>query len=114
MNVILTLFAIVILLPGLVIWILYRLKPKLLWSAPVVILLASVFMFIRDVVSITSEATFAGKWNMYFHNDSSMGFYLIYLPVVVASLIMTLIAYMIKHKKEGHPKKSDAPPSDSL
>ena len=64
MNVILTLFAIVILLPGLVIWILYR-PTKTLVESPVVILLASVFMFIRDVVSITSEATF-GKMEYVF------------------------------------------------
>lgn len=100
MRVIITLFVIDILIPGLIIWVVYRFKPRFLWCTPVLILLTSAFLFIYDVSSYSSEPAFAKKWELYFHNDASMGFYLIYLPIIAASIIITLIAYLFKHLKE--------------
>jgi hypothetical protein len=99
-----TLFAITIFLPGLLTWAFYKFIPQILWCVPIGALIVSSCLFLRDINSITSEPAFAGKWALYFHNDWSMGFYLIYLPVVVASAIFTLVAYMIKHLKENPPK----------
>ena len=102
MNATITLIVIDILLPGLITWVLYRFKPKFLWCAPAFVLLVLAFLFIRDINVITTEPTFAEKWELYFHNDWSMGLYLVYLPIVAASSIFTLVAYLIKHFK-GRP-----------
>lgn len=99
MNVIITLFTIIILLPGLLTWVFYKFIPKFLWCVPVAVLIVSGCLFLNDINSITSEPTFAEKWALYFHNDWSMGFYFIYLPIVGTSAIMTLIAYLLKHFK---------------
>ena len=99
MNTIITLIAIVILLPGLLIWAFYRFAPKYLWCVPVAIFIISSCLFIRDITAITTETTFAEKWALYFHNDWSMGFYLIYLPIIVVSAVFALIAYLCKHYK---------------
>lgn len=99
MNTIITLIAIVILLPGLLTWAFYKFVPKYLWCVPVAIFIISSYLFIKDITAITIETTFAEKWALYFHNDWSMGFYLIYLPIVVMSAILALIAYFYKHYK---------------
>lgn len=91
------LIVIIVLIPGLVVWAVYKFAPKILWSIPVAALIISGSLLLKDVSSISSEVTFIDKWELYFHNDWSMGFYLIYLPVLVSSVIFTVIAYLIRH-----------------
>lgn len=99
MNVITTLFVIILLLPGLSTWAVYKFIPRLLWCIPIVAIMISSSLVFKDILSITSETTFVGKWGLYFHNDWSMGFYLLYLPIVVTSIVFTVIAYLIKQFK---------------
>jgi len=103
MNTIMIIFSIVILLPLLLTLVFYKFVPKFLWCVPVSILFVSGYLFIKEIISI-AEPTFAEKWALYFHNDWSIGFYLIYLPVVVTSVIITVIAYLIKHLKSKSAK----------
>lgn len=99
MIVILTLF-IVTLLSGLLTWLFYRLKPKFIWCVPVSVLFITGYLFMKDINSITSEPSFAEKWSLYFHNDWSMGFYLIYLPVAAINVVIAIIFYLIKYIKK--------------
>lgn len=99
MSEIITLYAIVFLIVGIVAWIVYKFIPKFLWCIPIAALIISGSLFLRDILFITSESTFAGKLEHYFHNDWSMGFYLIYLPIIVISVLGTVIAYLYKYQK---------------
>lgn len=99
MSEIITFFAVILFLIGIVTWIIYKVIPKLLWCIPVVAVIISGSLFLRDIYLITSEPTFAGKWELYFHNDSSIGFYLVYLPIIVISVLATVFAYLLKHIK---------------
>lgn len=94
-----TFYAVILLLLGIVTWIIYKYIPKLLWCIPVVALIVSSILFFRDIFLITTEPTFVGKWELYFHNDWSMGFYLFYLPIIVISMLTTVIAYLLKYIK---------------
>jgi hypothetical protein len=99
MNVIVTLFAVIIFIIGIVTWVIYKYIPKLLWFIPAAALIISGSLFLRDICLIRSELTFVGKLALYFHNDWSMGFYLFYLPIIVISVMATVIAYLFKHIK---------------
>jgi len=91
-------FAIVILIIGIVLYCIYKYKPKYLWLVPVAAVAASGFLLLKDIISYTaSEPTVAKKLAHYFHNDVSMGFYLVYAPVTVIAVIMTIIAYVLNH-----------------
>lgn len=95
------LLAMVILFTGIALFSIYKYKPKFLWIVPVVAVLVSGFSLLYDIISYTaSEPTVAKKLAHYFHNDVSMGFYLIYAPVTVIVVIMTIIAYVFNHYKK--------------
>jgi hypothetical protein len=100
MNTIVIIFAVILLIIGIATWIIYKYIPKLLWCVPTVALLISGSLLLRDIFLIKSEPTFAGKLNLYFHNDWSMSFYLFYIPIIVVSIVATVIAYLIKHSKK--------------
>lgn len=99
MSEIITLYAVILFLVGIVTGIIYKFIPKLLWCIPVAALIISGSLFLKDIYLITSEPTFAEKWKLYFHNDWSMGFYLFYLPIIVISVLTTIFAYLLKHIK---------------
>jgi hypothetical protein len=99
MSKIVTLYAVILFLVGMITWIIYKFFPKILWGIPVVVIIVSGILFLRDIFLITSEPTFAGKLELYFHNDWSMGFYLFYLPIIVLSVLTTVIAYLLKYIK---------------
>lgn len=101
MSVILTLLVIIVLLPGLVVGTVYRFVPELLWSIPVVTLIITGLLLLNDIFSVSSESTFIDKWELYLHNDWSMGLYLIYLPVFASSVILTVIAYLVRHFRKN-------------
>lgn len=101
MGRIILLLAMVILFTGIVLYSIYKYKPKFLWLVPVVAVVVSGFSLLYDIISYTtSEPTVAKKLTHYFHNDVSMGFYLIYAPVTVIVVIMTIIAYVFNHYKK--------------
>ncbi|ACL75892.1 hypothetical protein [Ruminiclostridium cellulolyticum] len=97
MSEIIILYVVIFLLVGIVTWIIYELIPKLLWCIPVAALIISASLLFKDINLSTSEPTFARKWEFYFHNDWSMGFYLFYLPIIVISVLTTVFAYLLKH-----------------
>lgn len=99
MSEIFTFYTVILLLIGLVTWVMYKTIPKLLWCVPVISLIVSGSLFLRDIFTHTSELLFADRLEFYFHNDWSMGFYLFYLPVVVISVLITVIAYLLKYLK---------------
>ena len=84
MKIILVLLIIVVLLPGIAVWAVSKFVPKLLWSVPVVTLIITGLLLLKDIISFSSEPAFTEKIGNYtLHNDSSMGLYLIYLPVSI-------------------------------
>jgi hypothetical protein len=97
--------AAIILLTGIVTLLFYKYKPKFLWFVPVAAVIVSGCLLLKDISIITSEPTFAEKLGLYFHNDWSMGFYLVYMPITVIAVIMTVIAYLINHYKRKPDKK---------
>lgn len=99
MSQIFTFYAVILFLIGIVTWIIYKTIPKLLWCVPAISLFVLGSLFLRDIFMLTSEPTFAGKFEFYFHNDWSMGFYLFYLPIVVISVLITINAYLLKYLK---------------
>ncbi len=99
MSKIITLLAVILFLVGSVTWTIYKFIPKLLWCIPVIALIISGSLLLRDIYLITSEPTFSEKWELYFHNDWSMAFYLFYLPIIVISVLATVFAYILKHRK---------------
>ncbi|MDF2538966.1 MAG: hypothetical protein K0S76_1987 [Herbinix sp.] len=99
MSEIVAFIAVLLLFVVIVTGIIYKFIPKLLWCIPVVALIVTGGFFLRDIFLIRSEPTFAEKLDQYFHNDWSIGFYLFYLPVFVASVLTTVIAYLIKYIK---------------
>lgn len=101
------LYAVILVLVGSVTWIIYKLIPKLLWCIPVVALIISGILLFKDIFIITTEPTFAGKWVLYFHNDWSMGFYLFYLPIILISIVTTVIAYLLKYIKSKSVKNTE-------
>jgi len=95
---IILLYAMVILFFGIALYSVYKYKPKFLWLVPVAAVLVSGFLLLNDIISYTaSELTLAKKLARYFHNDVSMGFYLIYAPVTVLAVLMTITAYVYNH-----------------
>lgn len=100
MIVIVTLFAVILLLVAIVTWVIFKYIPKLLWCIPIAALIISGSLFIRDIFLIKSEPTFAGKLELYFHNDWSMSLYLFYIPIIVISVMTTILAYIFKHIKK--------------
>lgn len=101
MSIILVLLIIVVLLPGIAVWAVSKFVPKLLWSVPVVTLIITGLLLLKDIISFSSEPAFTEKWELYLHNDSSMGLYLIYLPVSVSSVILTVIAYLVRRVRKN-------------
>jgi hypothetical protein len=99
MSKIVIFYTVILSLAGIVTWLIYKFIPKLLWCIPVAALIISCMLFLKDIFLITSKSTFVGKWELYFHNDWSMGFYLIYLPIIVINIMMTVVAYLLKHIK---------------
>lgn len=106
MREIVALFAVILFLVIIVTWVTFKYIPKLLWCIPVTALIVSSSLFLREIFLIKSEHTFAGKLELYFHNDWSMGFYLFYLPIFVISVMTTVIAYLFKHVKSKSAKNT--------
>ena len=88
----------IVFLIGIVTFFLCKHKPKFLWLVPVAATIITGCLFINDVFSYsTSEPTISRKLVFYFHNDVSMGLYLIYAPITGIAIIMTIIAYLLNH-----------------
>lgn len=98
MGTIVFLLTIVVFLTGIVLYFLYKHKPKFLWLVPVAAIIVSGCLVIKDISLYTSsEPTIASKLAHYFHNDVSMVLYLIYAPITGIAVIMTIIAYLLKY-----------------
>lgn len=88
------LLTIVVILTGTVTLLLYKHKTKFLWLVPVAAIAISGCLVLKDIyLYTTSEPTVARKLALYFHNDVSMGLYLIYVPITGIAVIMAVIAY---------------------
>ena len=83
---------------GIVLFFLCKHKPKFLWLVPAAAIIVSGCLVLRDISLYTvSEPTVARKLAHYFHNDFSMGLYLIYAPIAGIAIIMTIIAYLLNY-----------------
>jgi hypothetical protein len=95
MGTIVFLLTIAVFLAGMVTLFLYKHKPKFLWIVPVAAIIVSGCLVLKDIsLYTTSEPTIARKLAHYFHNDVSMGLYLIYVPITGIAVIVTIIAYV--------------------
>lgn len=90
--VVLSLIALDIILPLCILTILFFAfrKMKYLWVVPLVVIIINFFYILNDILSLQKGKSINDGIRYYFINDSSMGLYLIHIPMVLFSIIFTL------------------------
>jgi len=89
-----------IVLPNIILFTLFYFKARnKIWLLPVTVFIFDILLTLKDILKFNSVLTFADKIDMYFRNDSSMTFYMIYMPMFIFSIIL-LVVYFIIHKSK--------------
>ncbi len=89
-----------IVLPNVVLFTLFYFKARnKLWLLPVTVFIFDLLLTLKDVLKFNSGLTFADKMDMYFKNDSSMTFYMIYMTMFIFSIVLVIIYYIVQKSK---------------
>lgn len=89
-----------IVLPNVVLFTLFYFKARnKLWLLPVTVFIFDLLLTLKDILKFNSGLTFADKMDMYFKNDSSMTFYMIYMPMFIFSIVLVIIYYIVQKSK---------------
>ncbi len=89
-----------IVLPNVVLFTLFYFKARnKLWLLPVTVFIFDLLLTLRDILKFNYVLTFSDKMDMYFKNDSSMTFYMIYMPMFIFSIILLVVYYVIQKSK---------------
>lgn len=88
--VIIQLVAIDILFPLIIALLVYYFRRKLIFLVPVAIFLLNFIWFSRDILCRYIDYPISERIRLYFCNDSSMGIYMIHIPMVFFSLLIAI------------------------
>lgn len=79
-------------------------KEKYMWLVPVAVIIINAIYVFNNILSLYANKSLTEKIRLYFVNDSSMGLYIIHIPMVLLSILFTLCFIMaskyIRIKKE--------------
>jgi hypothetical protein len=70
---------------------------KYLWLVPIIFIIANAIYVISNILSLYTYMPLNERIRLYFVNDSSMGLYIIHIPMVLFSIISTL-CYILMRK----------------
>jgi hypothetical protein len=71
----------------------YKYLKKYLWCVPIIALVLTGLIFLASVSNL-HEGSLISNIKYYFTQDWSIGFYLFYAPIVIVSLISTIVFYL--------------------
>lgn len=75
-------------------------KEKYLWFVPVAFIAINIVYVFNDILSLYVNQPIDERIRLYFANDASMGLYLIHIPMVLFSILLTLCFRLArKHRK---------------
>jgi hypothetical protein len=91
----------VLLIPISFTYFTYKYYRKYLWCVPIIALVLTGLMFLASVSGI-HEGSLIRNIKYYFTQDWSIAFYFLYVPIVIVSLMSTVVFYLFgwlnKHK----------------
>lgn len=82
-------------IPFLTSFLIYFKFKKLLWLSPVIIFVLELIMLFRDIINYQPEETFKEQIRLFFHNDAVISLYILYFPMIITSIIFTLVFQLI-------------------
>jgi hypothetical protein len=71
-------------------------KEKYLWLVPLIFVISNIIYVLNDILKLNVNEPLNEKIRLYFANDSSMGFYLIHIPMVLFSSVLTVCFMLYK------------------
>lgn len=71
-------------------------KEKYLWSIPVVITIINAIYIFNKILTLYTDKPLSERIRLYIVNDSSMSIYIIHVPMVLFSIILTRYFIFIK------------------
>lgn len=97
-------FSFIILLPFVIALLFYKFARRVMWIGPLIVLVIMSGMFLESAISFNMGDTFSDRLSnylhYYLHTDNYKSFYSFYAPPVIASIIFTLMFYIISFFRE--------------
>jgi hypothetical protein len=76
----------------------FKLK-KYLWLTPVITLVLALFLLFLDILTYMPREGFKEQFRLFFHNDTAMVLWVLYFPMIIASIFFTIVFISINKSK---------------
>lgn len=83
----------------------FLLGKRMVWTTPLIILIIAVGEFFIHVKRYSPNEPLNEQLRMYFHNDVSIGIMIQFIPMIIISVICTVLYYVILKRRKAAPVK---------
>lgn len=73
---------------------------KYLWLAPIVILVLDIFLVLKHINDYSPNEVFNEQLDHFLHNDTMIGIYSAYLPILIIAVYVTIMFHLSNRKKK--------------